>query len=346
MAQLVLEKTVHILLGYLKQIRYHPDHNPEDVLSVSASYTLHSSASENEFKIVLLGSAYVNISAVDTYVLTKYTQPTPFSNLFLMKMMSDVNLCLVLGTRTSCCSRELWHSCCHNTEGCDCMQSHNLIIKTVSIGLGHNLFSVGQFCDSDLEVAFRKHTCFVRDLDGVDLIKGSSARLLVGINPTRYILRKRSAEWVVECRNRTLVEVLVNNADILPNALLVFFAPYVPPTNKELEILFQPMFDEYFETSTVDRLVPPALAAQAPVKSTGPSVSIPIDQEAPSGSHSPSRLYATRAIVSYGSAGIQSHLRAVDLTKGHGLPKGRSLPVGFHCFVGKTLGGAFLVKGH
>ncbi|GKF18276.1 retrovirus-related pol polyprotein from transposon TNT 1-94 [Tanacetum coccineum] len=43
-------------------------------------------------------------------------------------------------------------------------------------GLGHNLFSVGQFCDSDLEVAFRKHTCFVRDLDGVDLIKGSRAR--------------------------------------------------------------------------------------------------------------------------------------------------------------------------
>ncbi|GKD55482.1 retrovirus-related pol polyprotein from transposon TNT 1-94, partial [Tanacetum coccineum] len=40
-------------------------------------------------------------------------------------------------------------------------------------GLGHNLFSVGQFCDSDLEVAFRKHTCFIRDLDDVDLIKGS-----------------------------------------------------------------------------------------------------------------------------------------------------------------------------
>ncbi|GJU36851.1 retrovirus-related pol polyprotein from transposon TNT 1-94 [Tanacetum coccineum] len=39
-------------------------------------------------------------------------------------------------------------------------------------GLGHNLFSVVQFCDSDLEVAFRKHTCFIRDLDGVDLLKG------------------------------------------------------------------------------------------------------------------------------------------------------------------------------
>nr|GEV17032.1 integrase, catalytic region, zinc finger, CCHC-type, peptidase aspartic, catalytic [Tanacetum cinerariifolium] len=37
-------------------------------------------------------------------------------------------------------------------------------------GLGHNLFSVGQFCDTDLEVAFRQHTCFIRNLDGVDLL--------------------------------------------------------------------------------------------------------------------------------------------------------------------------------
>ncbi|GJV59169.1 retrovirus-related pol polyprotein from transposon TNT 1-94 [Tanacetum coccineum] len=40
-------------------------------------------------------------------------------------------------------------------------------------GLGHNLFLVGQFCDSDLEVAFRKHTCYVRDTGGVELIKAS-----------------------------------------------------------------------------------------------------------------------------------------------------------------------------
>nr|GEU51930.1 retrovirus-related Pol polyprotein from transposon TNT 1-94 [Tanacetum cinerariifolium] len=40
-------------------------------------------------------------------------------------------------------------------------------------GLGHNLFSVGQFCDSDLEVTFRKHSYYVRDTDGVELIKGS-----------------------------------------------------------------------------------------------------------------------------------------------------------------------------
>nr|GEY02040.1 hypothetical protein [Tanacetum cinerariifolium] len=40
-------------------------------------------------------------------------------------------------------------------------------------GLNHNLFSVGQFCDADFEVTFRKSTCFIRDLKGNDLLKGS-----------------------------------------------------------------------------------------------------------------------------------------------------------------------------
>ncbi|GJR05792.1 hypothetical protein Tco_0528776 [Tanacetum coccineum] len=40
-------------------------------------------------------------------------------------------------------------------------------------GLGHNLFFVGQFCDSNLEVAFRQHTCFIRNLEDVDLLTGS-----------------------------------------------------------------------------------------------------------------------------------------------------------------------------
>nr|GFA13980.1 hypothetical protein [Tanacetum cinerariifolium] len=37
-------------------------------------------------------------------------------------------------------------------------------------GLNHNLFSVGQFCYADLEVAFRKSTCYIRDLKGNDLL--------------------------------------------------------------------------------------------------------------------------------------------------------------------------------
>ncbi|GJX41150.1 integrase, catalytic region, zinc finger, CCHC-type containing protein [Tanacetum coccineum] len=39
-------------------------------------------------------------------------------------------------------------------------------------GLGHNLFSVGQFCDGDLEVDFCSNTCYVRNLEGDDLLTG------------------------------------------------------------------------------------------------------------------------------------------------------------------------------
>nr|GEV48553.1 integrase, catalytic region, zinc finger, CCHC-type, peptidase aspartic, catalytic [Tanacetum cinerariifolium] len=49
-------------------------------------------------------------------------------------------------------------------------------------GLGHNLFSARQFCDSDLEVAFRKYSCYVRDTDGVELIKGSRGSNLYTIS--------------------------------------------------------------------------------------------------------------------------------------------------------------------
>ncbi|GJW81165.1 retrovirus-related pol polyprotein from transposon TNT 1-94 [Tanacetum coccineum] len=54
-------------------------------------------------------------------------------------------------------------------------QMGNVMISWVYYveGLGHNLFFVGQFCDFDLEVAFWKHTCYFRDLEGVDILKGS-----------------------------------------------------------------------------------------------------------------------------------------------------------------------------
>nr|GEX32052.1 hypothetical protein [Tanacetum cinerariifolium] len=43
-------------------------------------------------------------------------------------------------------------------------------------GLNHNLFSVSQFCDADLEVAFRKSTCYIRDLKGNDLLTATSSQ--------------------------------------------------------------------------------------------------------------------------------------------------------------------------
>ncbi|GJY94765.1 retrovirus-related pol polyprotein from transposon TNT 1-94 [Tanacetum coccineum] len=54
-------------------------------------------------------------------------------------------------------------------------QIGNVMISRVYYveGLGHNLFSIRQFCDSNLKVAFHQHTCFIRNLEGVDLLTGS-----------------------------------------------------------------------------------------------------------------------------------------------------------------------------
>nr|GEW57426.1 integrase, catalytic region, zinc finger, CCHC-type, peptidase aspartic, catalytic [Tanacetum cinerariifolium] len=51
----------------------------------------------------------------------------------------------------------------------------NLSTVRVIEELNQNLFSVGQFCDADLEVAFKKSTCYVRDSYGNDLLTGTRA---------------------------------------------------------------------------------------------------------------------------------------------------------------------------
>nr|GEY74125.1 hypothetical protein [Tanacetum cinerariifolium] len=53
----------------------------------------------------------------------------------------------------------------------DLVQRNVTIIRVYYVkGLNHNLFLVGQFCDANLEVAFKKSTCFVKDLQGNDLL--------------------------------------------------------------------------------------------------------------------------------------------------------------------------------
>nr|GEU95919.1 copia protein [Tanacetum cinerariifolium] len=64
------------------------------------------------------------------------------------------------------------------------LQWGNILITRVYFikGLGHNLFSIGQFCDSNLKVAFRRNASFVRNLEGVDLLKGDHSIKLYTIN--------------------------------------------------------------------------------------------------------------------------------------------------------------------
>ncbi|GJU13767.1 retrovirus-related pol polyprotein from transposon TNT 1-94 [Tanacetum coccineum] len=222
-------------------------------------------------------------------------------------------------------------------------------------GLGHNLFSVRQFCDSDMEVAFRKHSCYVRDTDGVELIKGSRSSNLYTIlvedmmksSPICLLSKaSKNKSWLWHRRlnhlnfgtindlarkdlvrekgdnesttkeTRRIMETIHVQFDeltehmapvqlstgpapsflmpgqissgLVPNSVPA--APYVPPTNKELEILFQLMFDEYMEPPRVERPVSPAPAVSVPVNSAGTPSSTTIDQDAPSPSHSPSSL--------------------------------------------------------
>nr|GEX94168.1 integrase, catalytic region, zinc finger, CCHC-type, peptidase aspartic, catalytic [Tanacetum cinerariifolium] len=208
-------------------------------------------------------------------------------------------------------------------------------------GLGHNLFSVRQFCDSDLEVAFRKHSCYVQDTDGVELNKGSRGSNLYTIlvedmmkSSSICLLSKASKNksWLKKNQEKNKIGSkrdkngkcgkagrsedlgkLQPTADIgifvgyapsmkgpapiflkrgqirsglVPNLIPV--APYVPPTNKDLKILFQPMFDEYLEPHRVERPVSPAPTIQVLVNLAATPSSTTIDQDAPSPSISPS----------------------------------------------------------
>nr|GEW58948.1 integrase, catalytic region, zinc finger, CCHC-type, peptidase aspartic, catalytic [Tanacetum cinerariifolium] len=87
-------------------------------------------------------------------------------------------------------------------------------------GLGHNLFSVGQFCDMGLEVAFRKSTCFVRNEDGVELLIGDHSSNLytialneVASNSLTWFLAKASSSqsWLWHQRLSHLNFATINN---------------------------------------------------------------------------------------------------------------------------------------
>nr|GEX59722.1 hypothetical protein [Tanacetum cinerariifolium] len=54
----------------------------------------------------------------------------------------------------------------------------NLSTSTTMVEVPKELPKVSMFCDSDLEVAFRQHTCFIRNLDGVDQLTGSQGNNL------------------------------------------------------------------------------------------------------------------------------------------------------------------------
>nr|GFA66566.1 retrovirus-related Pol polyprotein from transposon TNT 1-94 [Tanacetum cinerariifolium] len=106
--------------------------------------------------------------------------------------------------------------------GCGDVVIGSMTIKKVFYveGLGHNLFSVGQFCNKGLEVAFRKSTCFVRNEDGVDLLTSDRSSNLytialneVASNSLTCLLAKASSSqsWLWHQRLSHLNFATINN---------------------------------------------------------------------------------------------------------------------------------------
>nr|GEU86661.1 hypothetical protein [Tanacetum cinerariifolium] len=69
-------------------------------------------------------------------------------------------------------------------------------------GLGHNFFSVGQFCNADLEVTFWKNTCFIRNLEdnGTEFVNQTLREFYenVSISYQTFVARTPQQNGIVE----------------------------------------------------------------------------------------------------------------------------------------------------
>ncbi|GJZ91015.1 retrovirus-related pol polyprotein from transposon TNT 1-94 [Tanacetum coccineum] len=182
-------------------------------------------------------------------------------------------------------------------------------------GLGHNLFSVGQFCDGDLEVAFQKNTCFIRNLEGVDLLFGSleqrcqrrnqtlveAAYTMLIFSEALLFLWAEAIDTACYIQNRSLIRLQYNKTPYelmqdkkLDLSFFHVFGALCYPTNDNDDLgkldakadiddwdrLFKPMFDEYFTPpSIVVSPVQEVAAPRAMVLADSP-LSTCIDQDA------------------------------------------------------------------
>nr|GFB81253.1 retrovirus-related Pol polyprotein from transposon TNT 1-94 [Tanacetum cinerariifolium] len=147
-----------------------------------------------------------------------------------------------------------------------------------------------------IQVGLNKTVCYIHTDNGTEFVNQILTEYYesVGIFHQKIVLRTPQQNDVVETRNRTPVEATRTmliffkalmflwaeaiSSGLVPNPVPA--APYVPPTDKELEILFQPRFDEYLEPPRVERPVSLATAVQVPVISAGTPSSTTIDQDA------------------------------------------------------------------
>nr|GEV70966.1 uncharacterized mitochondrial protein AtMg00810-like [Tanacetum cinerariifolium] len=121
------------------------------------------------------------------------------------------------------------------------------------------------FCDSDLEVAFRQHTCFIHNLNDVDLLNGSRGNNLYTMSLGDMMAPEQSSSGPAlhEMTPVTICSGLVPNPP--PST------PFVPPV-------------DYPAPEVIASIA--EVVALEPGKSTGSPSSTTVDQDAPSPSKS------------------------------------------------------------
>nr|GEV56448.1 hypothetical protein [Tanacetum cinerariifolium] len=138
-------------------------------------------------------------------------------------------------------------------------------------GLNYNLFSVGQFCDANLEVAFRKSTCYIRDLKGNDILTGSrgidlySITLQDIISPNLICLMAKATSSQAWLWHRRLSHLNFDTINLLSNNDIVVGLPKL----KFIKIIFVLLVNETHEV-LIDflRLVQRGLHAQVRIVRT------------------------------------------------------------------------------
>nr|GEU67735.1 ribonuclease H-like domain-containing protein [Tanacetum cinerariifolium] len=152
----------------------------------------------------------------------------------------------------------------------------NITIKRVYYveRLNHNLFSIDQFCDADLEVAFRKSTCYVRELKGNDFLIGSRGTYLYSITlqntsiPNLICLMDKASSsqaWLWDRRllhlNFDTINLLLKNNIMTGLPKIKFIKDHLCSscelgkakltTSNELDFLFSLMFNDLLKGSTL-----------------------------------------------------------------------------------------------
>nr|GEU65911.1 copia protein [Tanacetum cinerariifolium] len=181
-------------------------------------------------------------------------------------------------------------------------------------GLGHNLFSVGQFCDSNLEKQLLPHVIpKIAPSENLGKLQPkANIGIFIGYAPTKkaFQIYNQCTRKIIETihvdfdeltamasEQRSLGPALHEmtpatiNLGLVPNP--PSSKPFVPPLRTDWDMLFQPLFDELLTPPpNVDHPAPEVIApiaevvAPEPTASTGSPSSTTVDQDAPSPSNS------------------------------------------------------------